>query len=64
MNISQQFICSQSFLKRLWVRYENASSEIDSPQKMSKKRVVPDVVYEGDQFALEDVADLEHGYLR
>ena len=60
MNISQQVMCSQSFLKGLRVTYENASSEIDSPQKMGKKRMVPEVVYEGNQFALEDVADLEH----
>ena len=57
-------MCSQSVLKRLLVRYENASSEIDSSQKMSRKRMVPEVVYEGNQFALENVADLENWYLR
>ena len=47
----------------MWARYENASSEIVSPQKMSRKRMVPEVIYEGNQFALEDVAELEHWVL-
>ena len=38
------------FFERFGIRYENASSEFESMQKMSRKKVVPENVYEENQF--------------
>ena len=54
MNVSQQVMSSQSFLRRLGISYENASSEIE---------VEYEVVYGDNQFASEYVASLEHWVL-
>ena len=64
VNVSQQVMCSQSFLKRLWTRYESASSEIESPQRRGRKRLAAEVVYEGNQFPPKILPTLSTGFLR
>ena len=60
-SVMKQVLCSRRFPEKLWNRYNcGTTGEIESPQKRGRKRAAPERVYEGSQFAPDDVADLEH----
>ena len=56
-------MCAQSFLRRLAIWYENASSKIESLRKRGRKRTAPQYAYEDNQLAPEDAADLQYWVL-